>query len=60
MALERKLHAKEDLAPRRVSTEVDPVFLFLVLLLLAVGLTMLYSASSAQSRYDTGYQISTK
>lgn len=60
MALERKLHAKEDLAPAGVSTEVDPVFLFLVLLLLAVGLIMLYSASSAQSRYDTGYQISTK
>ena len=60
MALERKLHAKEDLAPTGASTEVDPVFLFLVLLLLAVGLIMLYSASSAQSRYDTGYQISTK
>ena len=60
MALERKLHAKEDLAPAGASTEVDPVFLFLVLLLLAVGLIMLYSASSAQSRYDTGYQISTK
>ena len=60
MALERKLHAKEDLAPAGVSTEVDPIFLFLVLLLLAVGLTMLYSASSAQSRYDTGYEISTK
>ena len=60
MALERKLHAKEDLTPAGVSTEVDPIFLFLVLMLLAVGLTMLYSASSAQSRYDTGYEISTK
>ena len=60
MALERKLHAKEDLAPAGAGTEVDPVILFLVLLLLAVGRIRLYSASSAQSRYDTGYQISTK
>ena len=58
MALERTLHAKED---RRKSGEsVDYVFLLLVLLLLTVGLTMLYSASYAQSEYDTGYEISTK
>lgn len=39
---------------------VDFPFLVLVLLLLAVGLTMLYSASYAQSEYDTGYLSSTK
>ncbi len=51
--------AKED--TRDLTGEnVDPVFLFLVLLLLALGLTMLYSASSAQSMYDTGYTVSTK
>ena len=56
--MENSLRAKED---RRVSGEtVDYPFLFLVLLLLAVGLTMLYSASYAQSAYDTGYRITTK
>ncbi|MBO4937987.1 MAG: putative lipid II flippase FtsW [Oscillospiraceae bacterium] len=39
---------------------MDIPFLILVLLLLAVGLTMLYSASYAQSEYDTGYEITTK
>ena len=61
MAAERDLFAKED---RRLSNRagegVDIPFLLLVLLLLSVGLTMLYSASYAQSEYDTGYQISTK
>ena len=58
MASERTLHAKED---RRIRGErVDGLFLSLVLLLLVVGLTMLYSASYAQSQYDTGYQIGTK
>ena len=58
MAAERKRPAKED---RRVHGEsVDYPFLFLVLLLLTVGLAMLYSASFAQSEYDTGYEISTK
>ena len=59
MAPERSLHAKEN---RRQSTDdnVDFPFLFLVLLLLGVGLAMLYSASYAQSEYDTGYEISTK
>lgn len=52
-------HAKEDPALRR-ENGVDPVFLILVLMLLAVGLVMLYSASSAQSEYDTGYTVSTK
>ena len=53
MALERKLHAKED--RRRKSGEtVDYPFLILILLLLSVGLLMLWSASYAQSEYDTG------
>ena len=54
------LHAKEN--RRRLSAEgsVDYPFLILVLLALAVGLTMLYSASFAQSEYDTGYQSSTR
>ena len=61
MAVEQKLHAKEDRPgkdPRREG--VDGAFLFLVLLLLAVGLVMLYSASYAQSEYDTGYVSTTK
>ena len=61
MAMERNLHAKENRRPGFGAREsVDYPFLFLVLLLLAVGLTMLYSASYAQSEYDTGYEISTK
>ena len=62
MAGERALHAKEErrLLPKRAGNTVDYPFAFLVLLLLTVGLTMLYSASYAQSEYDTGYQISTK
>ena len=58
MAVERKLHANED---RCLNSErIDYPFLFLILLLLTVGLTMLYSASFAQSQYDTGYTVSTK
>ena len=54
-----KLYAKED--RRRLAGEtVDIPFLILLLLLLAVGLLMLFSASSAQSQYDTGYTISSK
>ena len=54
----QNLRTKED---RRISGEsVDYTFLTLILLLLGVGLAMLYSASSAQSMYDTGYEISTK
>ncbi len=44
----------------RTGEPVDGVFLTLLLLLLCVGLVMLYSASSAQSRYDTGYTQSTR
>ncbi len=59
MAAARFLHAKED--RRKFSgAGVDIPFLLLVLLLLGVGLVMLYSASSAQSAYDTGYEITTK
>ena len=55
---QHELRAKED---RRTSGEcVDATFLTLILLLLGLGLAMLYSASSAQSMYDTGYEISTK
>lgn len=59
MAAERVLYAKEDRRLRTVK-QVDIPFLLLVLLLLAVGLTMLYSASFAQSRYDTSYVSSTR
>ena len=54
-----KLHAKED---RRLpgGAGIDLPFLILLLLLLSVGLMMLYSASYAQSAYDTGYTVSTR
>lgn len=58
--MEKRLHAKENRRRHPVGDTVDYPFLILVLLLLAVGLTMLYSASSAQSQYDTGYAISTR
>jgi len=52
------LYAKEN---RPVEGDnVDVPFLVLLLMLLAVGLAMLYSASYAQSQYDTGYEISTR
>ena len=54
----RDLRTKED--RRNIGERVDYTFLTLILLLLGVGLAMLYSASSAQSMYDTGYEISTK
>ena len=62
MALQRSpLYAKENRpSARRRGENVDIVFLVLVLLLLGVGLVMLYSASYAQSEYDTGYAISTR
>lgn len=61
MAVERGLYAKEDRRLRKRAGEgVDIPFLVLVLLLLAIGLLMLYSASFAQSQYDTGYRVSTK
>jgi len=54
MAAAYGLHAKEDRCTNRGET-VDWPFLFLLLLLLTVGLIMLWSASYAQSEYDTGY-----
>ena len=62
MAAEQTLYAKENRrrGTARAGEPVDSPFMLLVLLLLAVGLTMLYSASYAQSEYDTGYQISTR
>ncbi len=61
MASNRISIAKENRRPNLWAGEsVDFPFLILVLLLLTVGLTMLYSASFAQSEYDTHYEISTK
>ena len=60
MALQRNLLAKEDRRSSGAGEGVDIPFLILVLLLLTVGLIMLYSASFAQSEFDTGYTVSTK
>ena len=61
MAAERTLYAKENRRPNmRAGEHVDIPFLILLMLLLGVGLIMLYSASFAQSEYDTGYAISTR
>lgn len=56
------LYAKENrpAGTLRRGERIDFPFLILVLLLLAVGLIMLYSASFAQSEYDTGYVSSTR
>jgi len=59
MAKRLPLYAGEDRSGRRSGRgQVDVPFLVLVLLLLAVGLAMLYSASLAQSMYDSGYRTS--
>ena len=62
MAPRDALCAKEDRRRRLFSAgeSVDLPFLLLLLLLLTLGLAMLYSASYAQSRYDTGYTVSTR
>ena len=61
MAAGWKLHAKENRSAHNGrDVNVDTPFLFLILLLLGVGLAMLYSASFAQSAYDTGYTVTTK
>ncbi|MBE6980803.1 MAG: putative lipid II flippase FtsW [Ruminococcaceae bacterium] len=59
MALRKILHAKED---RRdlAAQGVDRPFLLILMALLTVGLCMLYSASCAQSLYDTRYTDSTR
>ena len=56
MAAGSKRLAKED----RRGSGADIPFLILTLGLLALGLAVLYSASSAQSAYDTGYAITTR
>ena len=63
MATQRaSLYAKENRSSqlKRREDNVDTIFLVLVLMLLGVGLVMLYSASYAQSEYDTSYAISTR
>ena len=61
MAGQRLLHGKEDRFWKNPkSDKIDLPFLILLLILLAVGLGMLYSASAAQSRYDTHYSESTR
>lgn len=62
MAMHKAVHAKEDrcLGKYQTGEGVDTVFLLILLLLLVVGLTMLYSASYAQSEYDTGYTNATR
>ena len=59
MASKKLSYAKEDRRGFRGET-VDIPFLVLILLLLLIGLAMLYSASYAQSEYDTGYEVSTR
>ena len=59
MASGKALNAKED-RRLRAGDKVDVTFLVILLLVLTVGLTMLYSASYAQSLYDTGYVSSTR
>jgi len=62
MAAQYLVHAKED--RRRgfagASEGMDVPFLFILLIVFAVGLALLYSASYAQSEYDTGYTDSTR
>ena len=60
--MQKSLHAKDNRAARKLreSTQADLPFLILILLLLGMGLTMLYSASSAQSLYDTRYESSVR
>ncbi len=63
MAMHRlPVYAKENRSGtvRPGGDSVDIPFLILLLLLLGVGLVMLYSASYAQSEYDTSYAISTR
>ena len=59
MAARKMLVAKEDRRGYALK-RVDIPFLVLILLLLTVGLVMLYSASCAQSMFDTGYQSSVR
>ncbi len=60
--MQKFLRAKENhrLYSGQAGERMDAAFLILLLLLLLTGLGMLFSASSAQSQYDTGYEISTR
>ena len=60
--MQKSLYAKENrrLLNKQTGEGVDLVFLALLLTLLVIGLGMLYSASSAQSEFDTGYTQSTR
>ena len=61
MALQLSVNAKDDRRRKfRAAEGVDLPFLALLLILLTVGLGMLYSASYAQSQYDTSYTSSTR
>ena len=62
MAIQTRLYAKENRRRlfQRAEDSVDIPFLLILILLLTVGLVMLYSASSAQSAYDTGYADTTR
>ena len=59
MAVQKILHAKED-RPGCRDAGFDYPFFLLIMLLLALGLACLYSASSAQSLYDTGYETAAR
>lgn len=59
MAAGKTLFAKED-RRLRAGDKMDIPFLVILMLVLTAGLTMLYSASYAQSLYDTGYVSSTR
>ena len=62
MAVRHLAPAKEDRrwVFRPTGESVDIPFFLTLMLLLLVGLCMLYSASYAQSEYDTGYTVSTR
>ena len=62
MALQKSMHAKENRRLRIPPAEdsVDIPFLIILLGLLVLGLLMLYSASCAQSMFDTAYASSTR
>ena len=60
MGGQKSLRTKENRLFPQKAASVDYPFLILLMLLLCVGLVMLYSASFAQSHYDTGYTVSTR
>lgn len=62
MATGKSLFAKANrrLQYRQTGANIDIPFFAILMTLLAVGLVMLYSASYAQSAYDTGYTLSTR